>query len=77
MTNAEVSQNVACGVSVFTAMTPAGCGWRRRSPDMETKCKLNKQLRAADKEWSSRLRVGRGVHNSSPVTQGLGTGGPL
>jgi hypothetical protein len=27
---------------------------------------LNKQLRIADKEWPSRLGVGRGANNSSP-----------
>jgi hypothetical protein len=34
---------------------------------------LNKQLRSADKRWSSRLRVVRGANNSSPYKNKLVT----
>jgi hypothetical protein len=40
----------------------SGCGWRRRPPGRKEAANvLNKQSRTADKWWSSRLVVGRGL----------------
>jgi len=44
----------------------SGCGWRR-PPNMEGSWNvLNKQLRTADKGWSSSLGFGREANNSPP-----------
>jgi hypothetical protein len=45
----------------------SGCGWRNGLQLWRVAANiLNKQLRTADKGWSSSLGVGRGANNSSP-----------
>jgi hypothetical protein len=46
--------------------TSSGCGWRKRSPDMEGAVNiLHKQSQTANKGWTSSLRIGQGANNSS------------
>jgi len=45
----------------------SGCGWRKGPQVRRVAVNvLNKQSRAADKEWSYSMRVGRGANNPLP-----------
>ena len=71
--NAKVKERVELHLPVISGSMSArhgassGCGWRNGLEIRRVAANmLNKQLRTADKEWSSSLVVGRGANNSSP-----------